>query len=77
MTHFLYILYSKTSIKYYEGETHNIEERICKHNQHAYSNSFSKIANDWELVLSYECDDRDNALYFERFIKKNEKQTIY
>jgi putative endonuclease len=70
MTHFLYILYSKTSIKYYVGETHNIQERISKHNQHTYSNSFSKIANDWELVLSYECDDRDNALYLERFIKK-------
>ncbi|WP_298140413.1 GIY-YIG nuclease family protein [Flavobacterium sp.] len=53
MSHFLYILYSKTNSKYYVGETHNIEERIFKHNQHEYSNSFSKIANDWELVLSF------------------------
>jgi putative endonuclease len=70
MTHFLYILYSKTSTKYYVGETHNVHERISKHNQHAYSNSYSKIANDWKLVLSYECDNRDNALYLERFIKR-------
>ncbi|WP_310377466.1 GIY-YIG nuclease family protein [Flavobacterium sp.] len=47
-SHSLYILYSRSNIKYYVGETHNIEERILKHNQHLYSNSFTKIANDWE-----------------------------
>lgn len=70
MSHFLYIIYSITSQKYYVGETHNIQERISKHNQHSYSNSFSKIANDWELVLSYECENRNDALYLERFIKR-------
>ncbi|WP_298115925.1 GIY-YIG nuclease family protein [Flavobacterium sp.] len=70
MSHFLYILYSKTSSKYYVGETHNVEERIFKHNQHEYSNSFSKIANDWKLVLFFECEDRTRALYLERFIKR-------
>ncbi len=70
MSHFLYILYSKTCSKYYVGETHNIEERISKHNQHEYANSFSKIANDWQLVLSFECTDRNNALYLELFIKR-------
>ncbi|MFM9825540.1 GIY-YIG nuclease family protein [Flavobacterium sp.] len=68
--HFLYILYSKSNTKYYVGETHNMEERILKHNQHLYSNSFTKIANDWELVLAYECVDRADALYIEKFIKR-------
>jgi putative endonuclease len=70
MPHFLYIVYSITSTKYYVGETHNIQERIQKHNEHEYANSFSKIANDWELVLTFECNDRNSALYLERFIKK-------
>lgn len=61
--HFLYILRSKTCNKYYVGETHNIQERISKHNQHEYANSFSKIADDWTLVLSFECKDRIEALY--------------
>ena len=68
--HFLYILRSKTCNKYYVGETHNIQERISKHNQHEYANSFSKIADDWTLVLSFECKDRIEALYIENFIKK-------
>ena len=70
MTHFIYILYSKSTAKYYLGETHNIQERILKHNQHSYSNSFTKIATDWQLVLSFECIDRTDALYLENFIKR-------
>ena len=70
MPHFLYILHSKSSTKYYVGETHTIKERIRMHNEHEYTNSFSKIASDWELALAFECEDRNCALYLERFIKK-------
>lgn len=70
MPHILYILFSNSSQKYYVGETHDINGRILKHNNHSYSNSFSKIANDWELVLSFNCDNRTEALYLERFIKR-------
>ncbi len=70
MPHYLYILYSKSCAKFYVGETHNFEERLIKHNQHFYSNSFSKIATDWELVLSFECVNRSDALFLEKFIKK-------
>ena len=70
MSHFLYILHSKTSSKFYVGETHDVQERILKHNQHEYANAFSKIANDWTLAISFECNDRSEALFLERFIKK-------
>ena len=70
MPHFLYILHSKTSTKYYVGETHDVQERILKHNQHEYANSFSKIANDWSLAVVFECNDRNQALFLEHFIKK-------
>lgn len=69
-SHFLYILYSKSSSRYYVGETHNIKDRIFKHNQHLYSSSFTKIANDWEVVLLHQCLDRTQALFLEKFIKK-------
>ena len=70
MDHFLYILYSNTSAKYYVGETHDVQQRIFSHNHHSYTNSFSKIANDWTLVLSFACVSRNDALKLERFIKK-------
>ncbi|MFV8467059.1 GIY-YIG nuclease family protein [Flavobacterium sp. LB1P62] len=68
--HHLYILYSKSATKFYIGETHNIDERIIKHNQHSYSESFTKIANDWEVVLLFNCLDREEATFLEKFIKK-------
>jgi putative endonuclease len=55
---------------YYIGETHDIEERISKHNNHTYKKSFTKIATDWEVILKFECSNRSEALYLERFIKK-------
>jgi putative endonuclease len=68
--HHLYILYSKSATKFYIGETHNIDHRLIKHNQHSYSDSFTKIANDWELVLLFNCSNREEAIFLEKFIKK-------
>ena len=45
-------------------------KRILEHNQYKYANSFSKIANDWTLALAFECNDRSEALFLERFVKK-------
>ena len=70
MSHFLYILFSKSKTKYYVGETHDITERLLRHNNHTYDNSFTKITNDWEVVLSFECLNKSEALYIERFIKR-------
>ena len=66
----MYILFSKSKTKYYVGETHNITERLLRHNDHTYTNSFTKIANDWEVILSFECLNKSEALYIERFIKR-------
>ncbi|CAM3559362.1 GIY-YIG nuclease family protein [Flavobacterium chungbukense] len=68
--HYLYILYSNSSQKFYIGETKNIHERIFKHQNHFYSNSFTKIADDWEVVLTFSCNTKDDALYLENFIKR-------
>jgi len=68
--HYLYIIYSKIADKFYIGETHDVEERLQKHNEHAYNNSFTKTASDWESVLQFDCIDRKNALFLEQFIKR-------
>jgi len=68
--HYLYILFSKSNDTFYVGETYNIDERIVAHNNHYYKNSFTKIANDWECVLAFECDSETQAIYLEAFVKK-------
>ena len=68
--HHLYILYSKSATKFYIGETHNIDDRIIKHNQHSYSDSFTKIANDWEFVLLFNCSGREEATFLENLSRK-------
>ena len=70
MPHYLYIIYSKKSNKYYVGETYDVNRRIENHNNHRYENSYSKIADDWQLKLCYECANREDALYLESFIKR-------
>jgi len=74
--HYLYILFSNSSQKFYIGETNNIQERILKHQNHFYSNSFTKIAEDWEIVLTFICNDRQEAVYLEGFIKRMKSKTF-
>ncbi len=68
--HYLYIIYSKSADKFYVGETYDAHSRIAMHNSHTYANSFTKIAGDWETLLSLECNDETEAKYLELFIKK-------
>jgi len=74
--HYLYILYSDSTQKFYIGETNNLENRILKHQDHFYSNSFTKIANDWKIVFTLDCFDREEALYLEKFIKRMKSKTF-
>lgn len=68
--HYLYIIYSRKADRYYIGETTDVHQRLIKHNQHYFSGSFTNIAEDWELKLSYEIKEREEALYLEKFIKR-------
>ncbi len=70
MVHFLYILFSPSKNTHYIGETYNLNERLAKHDNHQYKGSFTKIANDWELVLHLKCHSKDDAIYLEKFIKR-------
>ena len=68
--HFLYIIYSKKIDKYYVGETSDPQNRLKQHNGHYFKTNFTKAASDWELVLTFQCDTKKNAVFLERFIKK-------
>ena len=68
--HYLYIIFSESLNTYYTGETSNLNERLEKHNKHYYKGGFSKIAEDWRVVLSKRCKHRGEALYLESFIKR-------
>lgn len=66
----LYFLYSKKKDIYYVGETHNLGLRLFQHNTHTFSKGFTKVADDWEVVLTFQHSSRTTVLKLERFIKK-------
>ena len=70
LNHFLYILYSKSVDKFYIGETNNVINRLEIHNSHLIKGAFTKIANDWEIKIVFECKNRNEALFLEKFIKR-------
>lgn len=70
MSHFLYILYSLKIDKYYVGESADPEFRKILHNQHHFKKNYTKAADDWIIALSFECTNRQDAVYLERFIKR-------
>jgi len=68
MEYVVYILYSKKRLRYYVGQTQNIEERLTRHN-----NGFvpsTKSGKPWELVKVISVRDRTEALKLEKKIKK-------
>ncbi|MBP0612373.1 GIY-YIG nuclease family protein [Chryseobacterium sp. cx-311] len=75
MKHYVCILYSEISDKFFIGETSNIENRLTKHNQHFYDCSFTKIAVDWELFYIIECRDIAVARKIEKHIKRMKSRT--
>jgi putative endonuclease len=68
--HFFYIIYSESLNKFYIGETYNVVERVFNHNSHCYDNSFTKIASDWKLVLSYKLTSREESVFVENLLNE-------
>ncbi len=68
--HFLYIIYSPTTEKFYTGETNDFSARLNLHNTHKNIKAFTKVAADWKPKLIFNCKTREEAIYLERFIKR-------
>ena len=67
--HFIYIIYSTESDKYYIGETINVINRLEEHNTKFYKNASTAFANDWELKLTLKVQNRNEARVVESYIK--------
>ena len=65
---YVYILYSKTILKYYVGQTANIEKRVLRHNA-GYVKS-TKRGLPWALIYKIKVHSTSEALLLERKIKK-------
>jgi len=66
--HFVYILRSEVSGKYYCGESADVEDRLRRHNG-GYSKS-TKSGRPWISAKSIICADRSSARSLESTIKK-------
>ena len=65
---YVYILYSETILRYYVGQTANIESRLLRHNN-GYVKS-TKRGLPWKLIYKIEVNSRSEALILEGKIKK-------
>ncbi|MCM8765273.1 MAG: GIY-YIG nuclease family protein [Candidatus Omnitrophica bacterium] len=66
--HYLYILKSEQSGRYYIGETNDIERRLVQHQRG--KTSFGKRNKEVKLVFKKEFKDRSEAKRLECFLKK-------
>ncbi len=68
--HFVYILYTTKLDKYYTGQTHDVKERLERHNTSYYGSKWTERGKPWSLALVIECSGKGQALSIERHIKK-------
>ncbi len=68
MSHYVYLLFSKSSNRYYVGSCANIDERLKRHN--AGATPSSKTGRPWIVVYSEQFDTRSEAIKREYYIKR-------
>ncbi len=68
MKYLVYILFSQLKLKYYAGQTHDIEKRLNRHNK-GYVPS-TKSGLPWDLVFMVKLDTRSEVMKLEKKIKK-------
>ena len=66
--YWVYVLFSVKLGKYYVGSSNNISDRLKRHNNK--QSRYTKKGVPWDLVTSFECDSRPEAVRLEKKIKK-------
>ena len=56
----VYILYSKTSLKYYTGQTNNLEDKLFRHNSGLSLST--KSGRSWTLLYQIQFNTRSEAV---------------
>jgi putative endonuclease len=64
----VYVLFSKSSLKYYTGQTDNLENRLFRHNSGLSLST--KSGKPWELIYQNQFYTRSEAMLLEQKIKK-------
>ncbi|MCP4456554.1 MAG: GIY-YIG nuclease family protein [Cytophagales bacterium] len=64
--YWVYILFSDKLEKYYVGSTNNLTDRLKRHN--SKQSTYTKKGVPWNLVASFECDLKSEAVRFEKKI---------
>jgi len=67
MSHFVYILYSKSCDKFYTGHTQDLNNRLLEHNEGETKSIKSCIP--WTLTWKMELNTRSDAMALEKKIK--------
>ena len=72
MAYYLYIIQSDRDASFYIGTTHNLDERIMRHNQGR--SKYTKSKRPWDLVYFEEHPDRSGAMKREYAIKRRKSK---
>ena len=74
---YIYILFSKSSDRYYIGHTSNVLRRLEEHNNPAEFSKYTAKGIPWSLVLSFEIShSRGEALKVEKFLKRQKNRSF-
>ena len=74
MCYFVYILYSITSDVFYKGQTHDLRDRIHRHNMKL--EKATKAGVPWLLVWSTQKSDRSSAMVLEQKLKNLSRKRL-
>jgi putative endonuclease len=77
MVYEVYILYSKSTNKYYVGQTEDLDIRLVLHNTGQFEGSSTKFGIPWIVYHTIECESRKQALAVENHIKKMKSVKYY
>ncbi len=72
--HYVYILYSEKTKKYYKGQTANLQARIQRHNMSIEKST--RGGAPWKLVAYFTKADRSEAMILERKLKNLDKDRL-
>jgi putative endonuclease len=75
MSHYIYIIHSKTVDKHYVGYSKDPWVRVIQHNANS-KDKYTGRAKDWSLAAVFSVVDERVAIRVERFIKKQKSRTL-
>jgi len=72
MQHWVYVIQSETSSRYYCGQSSDVDLRLRQHNDPEYrlSKTTKRFEGPWVLVWTKECETRGEAMKLAKKIKK-------